>query len=320
MTDVDLLAKVVQASGRGEGPIIIHHGDQKIGPRLAARILKECSFAAQAKRTKSGVLGIARHAENMRRGLWIDNSQIHFCRLGSYQFVLVNGYHRLNAVIKYGSDVSFNIVMIDCDVENDVASVYARFDRPLLHRARSDDQALSAIGFAETLGVIRGVARALYRAIPLIRNEMRAIRNTDIETKVEMAIFEVRADAANNWSKEILLLDEICRLAGGELKRKLLNPATTAVILQTIKHSEVKAHEFWSRVARNDGLRVLSPEHTLVNALLSRRQFGGDNINFLIPALAWNAFYEGRTIRTIQAGAAGELRIAGTPIGKRGQR
>lgn len=295
----------------------IRPGNQQIGPELAACILKDAGLGCQAERSKSGRLHVLRHVENMRRGHWIDYSQISFCRVG-HAFYLVNGYHRVMAIVEYGRPMLFSVVIHECDTYEDVISFYAKFDRSQLQRSRSDEQALNSIDFAETLGTSKTVARSVYRAIPLIRNGMRPVRIVDEKTKVEMAILETRTDAALAWKTEAAIWGGIVDSARGVLKRKLLNPACTAVALFTIKYQRAHAIIFWSNVAKNDGLPAGSPEHTLIFTLLSRRMFGGDEDNFIIPALAWNAYFRNKPLKMIKAGATGKLVIAGTPVGSRG--
>lgn len=326
MSQIDLLARN-EAGGNGSspkkrsvGPFWIHAGNQTIDPATAARALSECALGIQKHRTDSGSLHIKRFAEALKRGFWTDFSQISFGVTPDGRHYLLNGYHRLSALVEFGRPALFNVVTIECADEKEVLSWYARFDRPTLVRMRSDADAMNAIGFASSLGVSRNVARSLWRAIPIILNGMKPVRLGDIKIKVEMSVLEVRAEAAMAWKKEIALYDAVIASVVGEtFRRKLMSPSVVAVALQTIRHAETKAVEFWTAVAKNDGLRAGTPAHTLVRTLMDRTFRGGDEDNLIVPALAWNALYEGRKLSIIKAGAAGPLRIAGTPVG-RGER
>lgn len=289
----------------------IRDGDQTIGPELAMQIMKEAPFDGQRRVSQIEVL---KHAENIKRSLWLDKSQIHFCRIGS-RFYLVNGWHRITAVSLGGRPVEFNVVIYDCDTLEEVKQIYSRFDR--VQNSRSDEQAFNALGFSDKLGVTRTVARAVSRAMPFIRNGMKPVRVGDDKTRVEMAIIDIRMDAALAWSKEAKLYEQCVMGAPVAMKTKLFNGGTTAVALQTFKYCEDRAIEFWTGVAEDDGLLKGDPRKTLIQALLGRRITGSNLEPLLIPAAAWNAFFRGQRLTQIKIMNESFLRIAGTPIGRK---
>src|SRR4051812_37792311 len=53
---------------------IIKHGDMKLSPTLAKRVLADCHFDAQDARTKHMEYNVSLYAEAMRRGFWNDYS------------------------------------------------------------------------------------------------------------------------------------------------------------------------------------------------------------------------------------------------------
>lgn len=299
-------------------PVAIATGDQMIGPDMASRILSECFFDGQAKRMKTSRMAILMHVDRLRRGRWLANSQITFCRLPTGDLYLVNGYHRVSAIVEFGKPASFNVQVYDVDDMDGVSSKYALFDAPKSSRVRGDGQLMNALGFAERLGCSKDAARALFRASILIRNKMKPVREGDRESLLEMYNTEDRADFAMTWADECRLADECLHGASRALKDKMLNPSVFSVILCTLRYQRERAISFWTAVAKNDGLRKGTPEHTLVQRLVGERMVGGDMENFIVPALAWNAYFRGLPLTMIKSGVTNDLKILGTPVGKAG--
>jgi len=304
------LLQVVQANS-------IVHGDQMIGPDLASWIIRECFYAPQKDRMERAAVFVARHVENLRRGYWTDYSQITFARLPNGKLVLVNGYHRTSAIIEYGRPALFNVVIVDCDDESEIGSLYARFDRYGIQRIRTTNQALNAVDLAGRLGVKKFVAEAIFNAVPIINNHMSVPTRADEMSTVEMSIIDVRCDAAHDFEREAKLIEIAMEGGRWQIKKRVLAGSVAAVMIQTFRYCPDKAALFWSRVVTNDGLRKGSPENTFVEALLNRSFGGRGNELMIAAALAWNAFYYNKSITALKVGAVNELRILGTPVGKK---
>ena len=136
----------------------------------------------------------------------------------------------------------------------------------------------------------------------------------------EFEALEDRFDLASTWQHEARILDELFFGVSVGLKRKLFGPPLFAVALTTMRHQEEKAKIFWGAVARNDGLRKGTPEHTLVNWLLENRIEALTSDGFIAPALAWNASFRGKMLGALKVGATVGFRIAGTPVDLRGRK
>ena len=313
---------VVPIPSSGRMPYVREHaiqcGNHMITPTLAAYLLKECKLEIQEKRTKTGGDAIAKWVECMDRGYWQQFSQITLCALPDGKMYLINGYHRLNGVVAYRKEQSFNVVVIECANIEEVESRYAQMDRAQFIRLRSDTTAMNAIRFSEGLGISKTVATAFWNTLPILFNGVSRVRHGDTKTKTEMALIEVRACYGFEWAAEIRDYNALITAKGvnPRNRQRLLIPAVIAVALMTLRYVNNRAIDFWGAVALDDGLRSGSPQHTLVRTLAERRFVGGDGENLIVPAVAWNAYYNRRGLSSIRSGASDVLRIAGTPIGR----
>ena len=90
-----------------------------------------------------------------------------------------------------------------------------------------------------------------------------------------------------------------------------------AVALYTLRHQPARAREFWMGLAEHDGLRKNDPRATLYSDILTRTMATGSiRQRVQQPALAWNAFCEGRDLKIIKCIDGAALTLWGTPLAK----
>lgn len=292
----------------------LHEGRMMIEPELAQRILSEANYQGQRKIDHRAV-GV--YAEMMRRGLWQVADPIAFGRLAG-RLVLVNGQHRLHAIVAFGRPVEFRVAINDCETERDLRSLYYRYDTVM--RIRTKPQILSAVGLAEEKGVGKGTARAVFSAINIIVNGFTTPSNhtRSAAALAKMSIVDLRMEACDPWWEPAKALEVALKRGQSEINNRIMRATTYAVALITMRYQPEKAEKFWRGVAENDGLKRGDPRHTFVRDLLSRNTAVGTNDQGIIAtAHAWNAFYDGRQLHHIKVGSDHSLRIAGTPIGNR---
>lgn len=299
---------------------VIQHGDMMIGPEIAQWVLDNCFYKGQEARMRTGRLSILRHVVRLRRGRWLAGSQIAFCRTPDGKLTLVNGYHRMNAIIQYGLPASFNVQIYDVNTSAEINARYSLFDRAKDSRIRPPMQANNALNVAGRLELSSTAAKQLIATVLLIQNGLRPIRPGDREALVEFDSLEDRIDLAEGWKKEAKALDDLYYRIGMEIKRKLFSPSVFSVALITMRHQQMKASIFWGAVANNDGLRKGTPEHTLVQWLLTYRMDPGTPDGIIAAALAWNAFFQGRSLRSLKIENTVGFRLAGTPIDVKGRK
>lgn len=286
----------------------IQAGQYVVTPDLAAEIVEQCCFDGQRK-----VLGhhVGLLAGIMSRGDWWDCDQITFCRTPDAKLTLVNGYHRMAAVIRSGVSVLFDFRVLNVPDMDAVRRCYASFDTQT--RNRTHGEVLSAVGVREEFGLQAKTADAVFRAIPILANrfhtshyEVDPENSRDIMKRLEMS--------RGYWATGRTYQDHI-KGAAAALKRKLLLSSVVAVGLTTIRHQPQIAEKFWVGLAEQVNLSKGDPRKTIADRLLECKYRAAPAQNVQPQsakdvAVAWNAFFEGRTVNFIRNAA---FRLAGTP-------
>lgn len=292
----------------------IREGRVVLTPEMAQKILKESNYGGQRKVDRRSVNV---YAEMMRRGLWELADPISFARLHG-NLTLVNGQHRLHAIVAYGREVEFRIAINECETPEQVRDLYYRFDAVM--RVRTADQVINAIGLAETEKVSRSIARATYGAVAIIANGFHTPGNGTLrdEAVAKTRIVDLRVEACKPWWDAARKLQDALKSGQSEIVPRIRRATTFAVALITTKYQPEKAIPFWRGVAENDGLKRTDVRHLFVRDLLGRDvSINAQDQGIMTAAIAWNAWYEGRALKIIKVPENYNLRIAGTPIGGR---
>lgn len=248
----------------------------------------------------------------MVRDQWRPFDKLDFANLDG-KLILINGHHRLGAQAASGKVVTWMVVVHRCDSAQEVASLYYSFDTNV--RGRSNQVILNAAGTADRLGLGKTITEALYRAAPVLaanfdfsRIALDPVVNRVVDRRIEiMAAFQREAQA---WQDAIKKAPKI-------VKRPLLNQGAVAVAITTFKHCPEKAEPFWRGVADDNGLRKNDPRKTYLTAIQNSAATNGSGAyTARQAAVAWNAWYEGRSLSIIRIIENAPLRILGTPIGR----
>ncbi len=270
-------------------------------------ILRECQYDRQRRIDK---VHVATLADIMKRGLWEPRDKLDFGLLDG-KLYLLNGYHRAHAQIQVGRPIEWTVVIHQCADESVLRSLYYKFDTNV--RKRTAEQILNGIGFAEEHGLSKTVSKSLFQAITFIANDFVVTRGANVDN-IANRVIDRRLELAAEYAPAAKVLQQCIEKSQGELRRKILIGGCASVALVTLRYQSRTAPEFWDGVARNDGLRRGDPRHTLVQDILTRRfNSGAARQTVLVPALAWNAWAEGRSIRQIVVQEPTRMRIAGTP-------
>jgi hypothetical protein len=285
-------------------------GEISIAPGIASRILTEANWEGQRS---VAAWHVDLLAEIMRRGEWKDGSQVAFCLLDG-KLHLVNGQHRMEAVVKAAKAQRFQVKVHRCDSISEVAQHYWSYD--VAARQRSNAEILRAPGFAAQHGLSFTIADKLYGCTPLLvcefarQNYHTAAANTRDAGK--------RISIATAWVKEAAVYQSVIDEAYSQKhKVRLLSSAMMSIALYTIRHQPGKALPFWSGVANGEGLKRGDPRKTLIADLDNRNVTGGNPDARLLPAsIAWNAWFQGRELSIIKVPANATFALAGTPLAK----
>lgn len=286
---------------------IIREGRQSVSPELAQRILAEARYDGQRPIRSHHV---ALLADFMRRKRWTPGSQICFGSLNG-RLSLVNGQHRMMAVIESGETIEFQVLIVPVSTGEELAALYYRFD--VAQRQRSLAEVLNPTGIADSHGLSKSMMKSVYGAVGLITNHFQ--RPNYQQDPIKARSIDARLDAARSWWPFGAEYEKLVNEAPAETKKRLLNQGIVSVALVTLKYQPEKARPFWSGVAADDGLRRGDPRHTFLSDLRSRL-FNQGTIEGSVraPSVAWNAWYEGRQIKIIKVYADQPVRILGTPF------
>lgn len=282
-----------------------------ISAKLASVTLSAHTFPGQRRINRVRVDDIA---ESIASGAWIPSaSTVSFVRVADGGFYAVNGHHRLTAARDHAG-IDTCIQFIDVPDMCAARRVYATFDQR--QAARSRGQLIDSSHLYEDTGLRRAVTRAMYNAVPFVANGLRPIASALGSSGLRT--HEARVAGVLAYRDEGAVVDAYIGNADRADKRLLLRAATLAVALYTLRFQRDKATDFWSRVADGDGLRRNDPRYTLRSDMRNRHIGAGVSTQGLLQSIvAWNAFFEGRSLVIIRCNEASPLAVAGTPIANR---
>lgn len=289
------------------------NGVVMIAPGIAKRILVELNFPEQRPIDSSRVYG---KRMDIITGDWDESHPITFAALPDGRIWLVDGQHRLTAIGENDAPVPVTVRIVEKSSEQDVRQFYAGFDQK--KSVRTDKQILDASGVAKQTGLTKRMAACVYQAAPLILNGMEPLTGSaNIKKNPAMFLHRNKLDVVQSWAKEAREYEQITKLAKTALLQGMRSTGVVAVALYTLRHQPARAHEFWAGLAEQDGLRKNDPRATLYSDMLTRTMVTGSiRQRVQQPALAWNAFCEGRDLKIIKCIDGAAITLWGTPLAK----
>jgi hypothetical protein len=270
-----------------------------IGPEEAAQMLADWAFPEQ-RILRPAV--VSYYADEMEAGRFDDSSTLRLAWFG-VRYFLIDGQHRLNAVVRTKLAWSFTITEIACESMEEVRQAFIRTDIGL---KRTIHDAVRMAHLDEELGTSAHNAKCVMSGMSLLlsRNARSGAHREDLLL------------AAREWKPEIKAYLAAAEHPSMLLKGRLVASPVLFVGLITVRFQREKAVEFWSAVAQNSGLVKDQPEAKLVEFLGSviRIETRDDDIIRRI-AVCWNAAYEKKTISRIQVGnPKRSIELRGTPL------
>lgn len=274
-----------------------------VTPAIAETILTEQNYPGQRRVRANHVSALA---AAMRRKAFLPGGQIAFARVGR-KLYLINGQHRLNAVIESGRSVEFQVMIVDCRSEDDVARHYYTFDR--LATGRSDADVLSAVGICERHTISPTMARGVWQAVPLIEHGFVRVNYAhDPERRDD----DRRLGLCDPWWPYAAQLEAILALAPGAVRKRLMNAQSVAVALVILRDQPKAATDFLTGLAKDDGLRRDDPRKALLIDMVGRAWRRQSLDGCLTMAYAWNAFFLNRPLQQLKVLQNSRFRLEGT--------
>ena len=286
-----------------------------IAPGIASRILEETNFAGQRRVVRSRV---AERVHDIKAGTWNPRvCAIAFAETPDGKLYLVNGQHRCHAIVDSQVRIDNAVTIIPVADMAGVRRVYALFDTP--ESKRSDMDMLDGIGAAESLGLKRKTAAAVFRALSVIRNGMEPVSGGDAHNEAKSR--NVRREELPEWAEEAKLLESIFSMSDNWIVAKVYAAGSMAFALYVLRHARKDAINFLRGIAENDGLRRNDPRARLLADFQTRSVNAGNARQGVQRwSVAWNAFVEGRDLSIVKCFEGAPIVIKGTPMGKVGGR
>jgi hypothetical protein len=291
----------------------------KMPQGIAKRILEEANFPRQRDVRESRK---KKHKQRLENGTWRGESfPITFALIPANgdqpeKLWLINGQHRVTVISEHHAAVPIKVIIANVPDEEEAATLYTYFDDP--SESRSDIEVLDAKGVTDELQLPRDAVRALYGALSFLRNDLEPAYYQVVSGEAARDR-DGRMHDIKEWANEARVFWQDINISDHWTKRRLLRPAVMALALYTYRYQPGKAHDFWSGIARQDGLAKGDPRDTLLKDFRNRMSTeggkGNNNQRIVIQSasLAWNAFCEKRELAIIKCLGGAILKVWGTP-------
>lgn len=254
---------------------------QKVSPELARQWLDTRQLHYQRPVT---IGHIRKLTQLMLDGLWNPRvSPITFAERNG-RLLLLNGQHRLNAIIEYGKPVECWILVQSYNTDQEVDEVYAATD---VLRLRTPGQGLLVFGTHELLGLSANEVKKVGQAIRVIGKSFFPDSNNTLYYGY-MNTAKEQHEAILKWQTTIDCLFGILEVASSRMRQLLLGTYTLAIMLVTLRYDTERAIEFWRQVADNQGLRKGEPAYALVQYMTQKHKYTRQHYAIGV-ARAWNA-------------------------------
>ena len=279
-----------------------------VTPDMAVIWLKEMRFKGQRAFYNSHLLNLI---QAMKENRFYEGSQIFVAVLPDGTMKILNGYHRLRAVVESKLEQVFSIVY-KCVINlKEAGDLYGAFDnhkkRTACDVARGKDIQIPSKNIISIGAAIRAIISSFYQTgsqrMPVDLNVITDMMSEEYADSIAAYLeITITADKAKNG---------VCRW--------VRSGSVVAIMLTTLKYesSKIRAIEFWTRFAKDDGLTSGMPEKALLNYLRSDRDTRGSDERRRLctaAACAWNAFWNERTISHLKPEAVKNFCILGTPF------
>lgn len=246
------------------------------------------------------------HCDNlvrmMKAGIFRPKTQVSFVEVDG-QFYLTNGQHTLAAIEFSNTTQELCVVVSKGHTMEDVADDFSRHDT---HLTRQFADSLAAHSVHEELGVAINALHTITGAVAyyaLLRGEITARSN--------MLTHDQKLVLVRKYGQ---LGTTAYRYFEGATNKSFLMRRTTLAPAMLCADKHDGAAEFWTAVARDDGLRQGDPRKTLLEWLRQRTTPGGrsgtsnssdlkvaaDHELVKGVAAAWNAWIQNRELKLIK--------------------
>jgi len=230
------------------------------------------------------------------------------------QYVLINGQHRLNALIAYGKPLDFTVTVLSVELAIDIADYYVSEDRGL---GRSLQDTYGAYDLAEELGITANGVGPMAAALTYITQGLQGNTGT-VYTRLKVSDIR-RVELLREWKDEVHEFYILCpRGSDNRIRGTMWVYGPLAIELITMRYRREQAIYFWKQVLSQEDIHRGMPAYALVQYCLNRKavtsRYDQDSLSRAFT-LAWNSFFNHRQTQVLQPSRMkpGPYVIAGTP-------
>jgi hypothetical protein len=278
-----------------------------VTPQRAAEILKAGDYKWQRDLNRSHVEELAQAITRLE---W-EPTAIKLYECDGRQF-LVDGQHRLNAIVEAGMAAPLIIIRQQTDNLNDVANAYRRID---IGFKRPPAVCLAGSGVHEDTGMGKTDLPKVIAALKVLMDGFMShrgvggrwkYRNTDLLTR-----------GVYLWQNEANQYLRITDKATAHQRRLMLSAVVFAFAMVTLRDQNERAARFWEKVATKSGLGERTGEWHAVNVLVSEQLDKKARVARLLAA-CWNTAWKDETRIMVRASEDQFIKILGTVYNGRG--
>lgn len=243
----------------------------RVTPDMAAQWLDRMKYQHQRVIRQHHVEYLA---EEMRRGRFLQGTLIHFVSLGGEQS-LVDGQHRLWAVVTSGIPQSFTVLVTPVDSDEDAAWIYGNTD---IGMKRVGADLYGALDLSSEFDISKRAVSDLSAAIGFMNSGcIRTMGGSNILHRDDLV---QRMRLYVPYMREYILLVEN---AEQYIRRAVFRTATLSTALLTLRFSKQRSEirgdpsvtEFWRGAIFDDGIAVGDPRKVANRHLLNSGMLGG---------------------------------------------
>lgn len=258
---------------------------------VTARSMLEMKFPLQ-RNVSSGHVQFLR--DTMKAGEFDGGEPIRFGMGPNTPWMLLNGQHRLAAILSGEMTVDMVVVYTKCQSTEDVAKLYSRIDRG---RQRSMVDAMKALGLiVQSDSMLPTDLKIFAQAAVVLRSGLvsKAITGHNYGSKSA----EARHAEMCKWMQPAQ--EYFNAIRGATEKGVFERQIVTAIGIVTFADAPHLAQPFWREAAKDDGLRANDPRKKMLEAL-RRTAVKRSEAGYLgnVVAACWNAYVEGRDLAKV---------------------
>ena len=300
---------MLQTTVKRKAASVLEEGRYVVSPQVAAQILDSFNYPNNRRRDPGH---IAKLAAQMKAGIWSAGSAIEFAVLPDNRTFLINGQHRMSAVISADMEIEFFVILNPVRDEAEMHALYLR--RDVVSRIRSVNAILASADMSDDLGITKAGLVAAFRAAPLLAANLADLHHTVRDPWLGTP--DGRLDALSPWWDSVRAYDKAIDVAEKAAKRKLLTAGIFSIGVATMRYQPHKGNEFWGGIAADDGLKQGDPRKALLK-FMRENELNMTADVMQKAASAWNAWQTGKAVTFVRGNQSGPIVLIGTPYSKK---